>query len=295
MRLTETMRKLNMVQPPARGIGPEIPAKLFSGVTVSEEADAISGIFQSYFIELFGDFQLHCITSISSDAKATSIFLGENFVEFQEKEDRAFMNLFLKTQVFRLYEDKKLREIDRDKTAERKKIHSPHKHSKEKKDKKDKKDKKEKKKRKSLKESLVVPTPITPSTPSTTTTTTTTLSTIATPVSPPLQSQSSQSQPSLTALSSLPSQAPLNDNNNACRSSSPIIPVTTSPPPLPPSPLAHGVPSPKTQLMTSSGTGATGGTGATSPSSSMTPVIQHVPISPLSSHCQPVTEIEIDN
>lgn len=257
-RLLDMMRKLNIPPPPSRGIGPDIPAKLFSGVNVGEEADAISGIFQSYFIELFGDFQLHCITSISPDAKATSIFLAENFVEFQEKEDRKFVNLFLKTQVFRLFEDKKLREIDRDKTAERKKIHSPHKHQKEKKEK---KEKKSKKKKRSMHQDV-----------------------ISSSSSPPLQPQIQQPQP-LSSSSSLEQIENNNNNNNICQSSSPNISTTAPLPPLPPSPIIP-VSSPQ-KPQNNSGT-----TSGNALSSSMTPVIQHIPLSPLSSYCQPVSETE---
>lgn len=123
-RIEEITKKAGIPSAPSKGLGADVPGKLFSNPAPPSVIESISGAFQGYFSELFEDFQIHCISNVTSESSTTTIFMEDSFVESQNPERKPFIEQFVKTEIFKGYENRKLCKIDFDKTEFRKSIRS---------------------------------------------------------------------------------------------------------------------------------------------------------------------------
>lgn len=117
-------KKVGVPSIPSKGIGPEIPSKIFASPTPSSNIEVLSGLFMSYFSGLFEDFQVHCISNVTSESSTTTIFMDDSFVESQTADRKPFIEQFVKTGIFKRFEYRQLSKIDHDKTEFRKSLRS---------------------------------------------------------------------------------------------------------------------------------------------------------------------------
>ncbi|EFA81521.1 DENN domain-containing protein [Heterostelium album PN500] len=77
--------------------------------------NALVTYIQSHFEILFENFNRHCVRDVSQ-LKHVSVFVKETFVEveFEEEVERKWIKEFMLTQIFSVYQDKKLRQSDGD-------------------------------------------------------------------------------------------------------------------------------------------------------------------------------------
>lgn len=77
----------------------------------------LSGMFQSYFSELFQKFSKYCISDVTGGS-TISVFLKDHFLDGEADKDSApFLKAFCETQIFKTYEDGQLRALDQEKSA----------------------------------------------------------------------------------------------------------------------------------------------------------------------------------
>jgi len=72
----------------------------------------ISALFEKYFDSMFADFKSYCIRDMSDRVNPISVFLKQNFLDSIPSIDRPWFSMFLETQMFSQYCDKRLRKID---------------------------------------------------------------------------------------------------------------------------------------------------------------------------------------
>ena len=114
------LKRAGVPAAPSRGVGSSVPARVFARTLSPVQQAFLGGIFQSHLEELVHDFERHCISDVGGDSAATiSVFMKESFVETKPAAQHAFLNAFLDTQMFKCYEDRTLRDLDRRKTADR--------------------------------------------------------------------------------------------------------------------------------------------------------------------------------
>eukprot|EP00727_Mastigamoeba_balamuthi_P009050 m51a1_g4768 hypothetical protein (649) ;mRNA; f:15288-17368 len=119
-RMEKVLKDLN-IQPPEEGVAPEVPTRALSDPSVAQmQAPVVGGLFQSYMTELLMDFESYCISDVGSDLATVTVFMRDAFLESRPAAHRPFYNEFLNTQIFKVYEDAALRELDKRKTETRK-------------------------------------------------------------------------------------------------------------------------------------------------------------------------------
>lgn len=123
-RIEEITKKAGIPSVPSKGIGFDIPSKFFSNPASQGVIEGISETFLGYFAGLFEDFQIHCLSNVTSDSSTTTIFMEDSFVESQPPDRKPFIELFVKTGIFKEFENRKLCKIDFDKTEFRKSLRS---------------------------------------------------------------------------------------------------------------------------------------------------------------------------
>jgi len=114
----EFMKSAGIPAPSSRGLGMEVPEKIFTPTMSDPQRSFLSAMFQGHFSEFVQDFERHCISDVGS-SKTTTVFIKESFVMTKDESQHDFLNAFLDTQMFKVYEDKKLRDLDREKTEHR--------------------------------------------------------------------------------------------------------------------------------------------------------------------------------
>lgn len=123
-KIEEIAKKVGIPSVPSKGIGFDVPSKLFSSPASPNVVESFYEAFLSYFVGLFEDFQIHCLSNVTSDSSTTTIFMEDSFVESQPPERKPFIEQFVKTKIFKEFENKKLSKIDFDKTEFRKSLRS---------------------------------------------------------------------------------------------------------------------------------------------------------------------------
>jgi len=113
------MKHASISQPSSRGLGNDIPEKIFVPTMSVPQRSFLSAMFQGHFTEFVQDFERHCISDVGSSTSTTTVFIKESFVMTKDESQHEFLNAFLETQMFKVYEDKKLRDLDREKTEHR--------------------------------------------------------------------------------------------------------------------------------------------------------------------------------
>lgn len=116
------LRRAAVPQPQWKGLGSDVERAFAHTMSVTQLA-FLSAIFQGHFSQLVQDFERHCISDIGS-AQSTTVFLKESFVETRDAREHAFLRAFVDTQMFKVFEDKKLLELDREKTEHRQSLRS---------------------------------------------------------------------------------------------------------------------------------------------------------------------------
>jgi len=115
----EFMKRTSITLPSTRGVGMDVPDKIFVPTLSAPQRSFLSAMFQGHFSEFVQDFERHCISDVGSSTSTTTVFIKESFVMTKDESQHEFLNAFLDTQMFKVYEDKKLRDLDREKTEHR--------------------------------------------------------------------------------------------------------------------------------------------------------------------------------
>jgi len=118
-QLEDFLKRASVPAPPWKGIGYDVPEKLFIPTFDNIQRSSLAGMLQARFSEFVQDFERHCISDVGSSTSTTTVFIKESFVMTKDESQHEFLNAFLDTQMFKVYEDKKLRELDREKTEHR--------------------------------------------------------------------------------------------------------------------------------------------------------------------------------
>ena len=116
------LKRAAVPQPQWKGLGSDVDRAFAHTMSVTQLA-FLSAIFQGHFSQLVQDFERHCSSDIGS-AQSTTVFLKESFVETKDAREHAFLRAFVDTQMFKVFEDKKLLELDREKTEHRQSLRS---------------------------------------------------------------------------------------------------------------------------------------------------------------------------
>jgi len=118
-QLEDFLKRASIPSPPWKGIGNEVPDKVFIPTFDTIQRSSLGGMLQAHFSEFVQDFERHCISDVGSSTSTTTVFIKESFVMTKDESQHEFLNAFLDTQMFKVYEDKKLRDLDREKTEHR--------------------------------------------------------------------------------------------------------------------------------------------------------------------------------
>ena len=115
------LRRAGVPAAPSRGVGRTVPARVFARTLSPVQQAFLGGIFQSHLAALVHDFAQHCISDVGGDraAPTVSVFMKESYLATRPAAQHAFLDAFLDTQMFKCYEDRTLRDLDRRKTADR--------------------------------------------------------------------------------------------------------------------------------------------------------------------------------
>lgn len=93
-------------------IDPRTPPYGFATDVVFHLVEEICTSLKSHFHSFFADFSKHCIKDLTDNNKPITVFLKESFLDQTPKQDRAFFQAFLQTQMFFAYSDQRLRAMD---------------------------------------------------------------------------------------------------------------------------------------------------------------------------------------